>query len=207
METPQPSNSYNSVYTHKTILILDSLCNLYKSWNLNPDRTVRLDRETLKPFTSTVHLRWRTIPCEKSMEPSRPQSDRPVLWTVTGSHDSNGLPCFSLKRRRFVPFFSFSFFFPNTASFGAFWLNNPETKPSGPSLSQSLSTSSSLSQSLSRLCLSLMLIAAQPSQLTLCLIVVAVVWYNNQFLSIYIFFYVVFWMYWIWLCLTLFGEC
>ena len=137
METPQPSNSYNSVYTHKTILILDSLCNLYKSWNLNPDRTVWLDRETLKPFTSTVHLRWRTVPCEKSMEPSRPQSDCPVLWTVTGSHGSNELPCFSLKRHCFVPFFSFSFFFffPNTASFGAFWLDNPETKPLGPSLS------------------------------------------------------------------------
>ena len=27
------------------------------AWNLDPDRTVRLDRKTLEPFTSTVHLR------------------------------------------------------------------------------------------------------------------------------------------------------
>ena len=60
---------------------------------------------------------------------------------------SNRLPCFSLKRRHFVPFFP-----PNMASFGAFWLNNPEMKPSGPSLSQSLS----------RLCLS----PSSPSQLS-----------------------------------------
>ena len=156
------------------------------AWNLNPYRTIRLDRETLEPFTSTVHLRWRTVSCKKSMELSGPQFDHPVLWTVTGSHSSNKLPCFSLKWRHFVPFFfSFSFFSPNTASFGAFWLNNPEAKPLGPSLSQSLS----------RLCLSLTLIAAQPSQLTLYLITVTVIWYNNQFLSIYIFFYVVFWRY------------
>ena len=114
------------------------------------------------------------------MEPSGPQSDRPILWTVTGSHSSNGLPCFSLKRSHFVPFFS-----PNTASFGEFWFNNPKTKPSGPLLSQSLSASSSLSQSLSRLCLS----PSSSSQLTLCLVIVAIVWYNNQFLSIYIFFF------------------
>ena len=75
------------------------------AWNLNPDRTVRSNRETLEPFTSTVHLRWRAVSCEKSMELSGPQSDHPVLWTVTGSHGSNGLPCFSLKQSRFVPFF------------------------------------------------------------------------------------------------------
>ena len=88
------------------------------------------------------------------MEPSGPRSDCPVLWTMTGSHSSNGLPCFSLKRRCFILFFSP----PNMASFGAFWLNNPETKPSGPSLS----ASSSPSQSLSRLCLS----PLSPSQLS-----------------------------------------
>ena len=75
------------------------------AWNLSPDRTIRLDRETLEPFTSMVHLRWRTVSCEKSMELSGPQSNHQVLWTVTGSHGSNGLPCFSLKRRCFIPFF------------------------------------------------------------------------------------------------------
>ena len=40
------------------------------------------------------------------MEPSGPRSDRPVLWTVTGSDGSDS---FSLKRHRPA---SFSFFFP-----------------------------------------------------------------------------------------------
>ena len=39
------------------------------------------------------------------MEPSGPRSDRPVLWTVTGSDGSDS---FSLKRRRPASFFFFS---------------------------------------------------------------------------------------------------
>ena len=38
------------------------------------------------------------------MEPSGPRSDRPVLWTVTGSDGSDS---FSLKRRRPASFFFF----------------------------------------------------------------------------------------------------
>ena len=42
------------------------------------------------------------------MEPSGPRSDRPVLWTVTGSDGSDGSASFSLKRRRPASFFFFS---------------------------------------------------------------------------------------------------
>ena len=64
------------------------------------------------------------------MEPSGPRSDRPVLWTVTGSDGSDGSDSFNLKRHRPASFFFFSpkrrrsetaptyFFFPSyTASF------------------------------------------------------------------------------------------
>ena len=72
---------------------------------LNSDRTVWSDQKTLESFTSAVHLRWRTVPCEKSMEPSGPRSDHPVLWIVTGSHGSGGCLVSSLKRHHSTFFF------------------------------------------------------------------------------------------------------
>ena len=72
---------------------------------LNPNWTVRSNWETLKPFTSMERLRWRTIPCEKSMDPSKPQSDRTVLWTVTDSHSLNSCLVSSLKTAPFHLFF------------------------------------------------------------------------------------------------------
>ena len=73
---------------------------------LNSDQTLWSDQKTLEPFTSTVHLRWRTIPCEKSLELSRLQSNRPILWTMTDSHGSGSCLVSSLKRRRSTFFFS-----------------------------------------------------------------------------------------------------
>ena len=86
------------------------LCPLYPHHSLltcflNSDRTVWSDQKTLEPFTSAVHLRWRTVPCKKSMEPSGPRSDHPILWIVTGSHGSGGCLVSSLKRRRSTFFF------------------------------------------------------------------------------------------------------
>ena len=127
---------------------------------LYPDRIVRSDRETLEQFTFTVRLRWRTIPCEKSMDPSGPQSDCPVLWTVTGSHGLNGCLVSSLKKRRrsiFPPLYGVIWSIHLTLK-TKITINHFETLAS---LSQSLSTSSSLSQSLSRLYLS----PSLPSQL------------------------------------------
>ena len=139
---------------------------------LNLDQTVWSNRETREPFTSTVRLRWRTVPCKKSMDLSGPRSDRPVLWTITGSYGSNGCLCFSLKTASFH-----FFFFPPIRRRLEHTFNNLKNHsrplPHSETLSQSLFVSSSLSQSLSRLCLS----PSSPSQLTLYLVTVAVVWY------------------------------
>ena len=56
------------------------------------------------PWTVQFHgpFRWRTVPSKKSMDLSRPRSDRPVLWTMTGS---NGCLVSALKWHRSTSFF------------------------------------------------------------------------------------------------------
>ena len=74
---------------------------------LNPDRTVRSDRKTLELSTSTACLRWRTVSYEKSMDLYGLRFDHTVLWTVIGSHGSNGCLVSSLKMASFHLFFFF----------------------------------------------------------------------------------------------------
>ena len=74
---------------------------------LNLDWTVRSDRKTLEPSTSTARLRWRTVPYEKSMNLYGPWFDRTILWTMIGSHGSNGCLVSSLKMASFHLFFFF----------------------------------------------------------------------------------------------------
>ena len=78
---------------------------------LNPDRTVRSDRKTLELSTSTAYLRWRTVSYEKSMDLYGLRFDRTVLWTVIGSHGSNGCLVSSLKMESFHLFFFFFFLY------------------------------------------------------------------------------------------------
>ena len=124
---------------------------------LNPDRTVRSDRKTLELSTSTAYLRWRTVSYEKSMDLYGLRFDRTVLWTVIGSHGSNGCLVSSLKMASFHLFFFF--FFPIWCRLEhTHWTKfNPETmKPSPHSLNHSLSflpLPHSLNY-ISRLCLS-----------------------------------------------------
>ena len=129
-------------------------------WNL--DRTIRSYREKLEPFRFTICLGWRTVPCKKSMKLCEPQSNHPVLWTVTGSHGS----CVSSLKRHHWTLFSISFSY--TASFGLMGIRVPQKetlKPSPHSLkSQSLSTSPSLFTLISHLYLS----PSSPSATTLC---------------------------------------
>ena len=106
---------------------------------LNLDWTVRSDRKTLEPSTSTARLRWRTVPYEKSMNLYGPWFDRIVLWTMISSHGSNGCLVSSLKMASFHLFF---FFFPIWRRLEhTHWTKfNPETmKPSPHSLNHSLS--------------------------------------------------------------------
>ena len=58
-----------------------------------------------------VRLRWRTVPCEKSMDLYGPQSDCTVLWTMIGSHGSNSYLVLSLKTASFHPFFFFFYLY------------------------------------------------------------------------------------------------
>ena len=74
---------------------------------LNLDWTVRSDRKTLEPSTSTARLRWRTVPYEKSMNLYGPWFDCTILWTMIGSHGSNGCLVSSLKMASFHLFFFF----------------------------------------------------------------------------------------------------
>ena len=55
------------------------------------------------PWTVQFHgpFRWRIVPSKKIMDLSRPRSDRPVLWTVTGS---NCCLVSALKRHRSTSF-------------------------------------------------------------------------------------------------------
>ena len=155
----------------------------------------------------TVHIYCPFKVKNRSMRKKHGTVRTAVRPSDSVNHDrftwSNGLPCFSLKRRRFVPFFPIIWRHLGHSD----WIT-PKRNPQVPhSLNHSLVSASlprrrrssaqiaAQPRSQLTLCLSLTLIAAQPSQLTLCLIVIAVVWYNNQFLSIYIFFYVVFWRY------------
>ena len=66
---------------------------LLRFWN--PDRTVRSDRKTLKPFIFTVLLASRTALWEKSRNPCEPRSDLLVLRTVI--RPLLTVPCFHLN--------------------------------------------------------------------------------------------------------------
>ena len=131
---------------------------------LNLDWTVRSDRKTLELSTSTARLRWRTVPYEKSMNLYGPWFDRTILWTMIGSHGSNGCLVSSLKMASFHLFF---FFFPIWRRLEhTHWTKfNPETMKTSPhSLNHSLSflpLPHSLNY-ISRLCLS----PSSPSQLS-----------------------------------------
>ena len=79
-------------------------------WFWNPNQTVRLDQENCKPTIFEVYLTWRTVPCKKSNDPYEPQSDHPVLWTMTGSSGSHRSSFSSLKWHRSGLLLSFLFF-------------------------------------------------------------------------------------------------
>ena len=61
----------------------------------NPDRTVRSDRKTLKPFIFMVLLASRTALWEKNRNPCEPRLDLPVLRTVI--RPLLTVPCFHLN--------------------------------------------------------------------------------------------------------------
>ena len=154
------------------------------------------------------------------MEPSEPQFDCSVLWTVTGSRGSGGCLVSSLKRRRSTFFFPplYSVIWSILNKFNPHPLNETITSLSEIWDSESLSASSSLSQSLSSLpqprsslpsqlspdrsSLSrsslplshshFYLSPSSSSQLTLCLVIVAVVWYfilfNSSFFYVNLYF-------------------
>ena len=56
---------------------------------LNPNRTVQSHQENLEPLKITIHLTSKTTQCKKGKEPYEPQSDRLVLWTMSGSGSSS----------------------------------------------------------------------------------------------------------------------
>ena len=63
----------------------------------NPNRTVRSDRENLEPFSFTICLGWRTVLCKKNRDSHRPQSNHPVLWTMTDFWVRTVSFCFSFS--------------------------------------------------------------------------------------------------------------
>ena len=63
------------------------------------DRTVQPKKPQTGHFYGLFNMKNRSM--KKNSEPYRPQLDRLVLWTVTGSDDSHGPFVSSLKRHRF----------------------------------------------------------------------------------------------------------
>ena len=63
----------------------------------NPNRTVWSDWESLEPFSFTVCLGWRTVPCKKSRDPHRLRSNHSVLWTITDFWVRTVSFCFSFS--------------------------------------------------------------------------------------------------------------
>ena len=57
-----------------------------QAWFLDPDRTVRSDRDNREPLTNTVLLTTRIVLCTKSTKPFEPQLNRSDLRIVNGSH-------------------------------------------------------------------------------------------------------------------------
>ena len=60
-----------------------------QAWFLDPDRTVRSDRDNREPLTNTVLLTTKIVLCTKSTKPFEPRLNRPDLRTVNGSHGSD----------------------------------------------------------------------------------------------------------------------
>ena len=66
---------------------------------LEQDRTIQPEKPQTGHFYGLFNMKNRSM--KKNSEPYGPQSDRSVLWTVTGSSDSNGPFVSNLKRHRF----------------------------------------------------------------------------------------------------------